>query len=413
MTTLGERGNNQYVQFILLLKVSTNLPFASDTSYLMEMSKQSFSEVENVLSDLEMSAGSIPILEQTPMISDGINTPNTSQYSLNFEKVDVTDVHTVGNTSIQKILLEAGYKSSEIQAITSLKHKENHNDDCLRGRPQTQVFSQGRVFTYEKLEAESSLTNGKHKSKLMPSEESRLCKLEIKAPLTMYHRPTSPPPEILENLRQDGDAFAILKNLRVQNLRNVIIGQLNINSLRNKFDGLAELMKGKLDIVVLTETKVDHTFPEKQFLVTGYKKPFRLDRNINGGGVMIYVREDIPCDILLKHNIPTNLEAIFVEINLRKNKLLLVGTYHSKNAKYGVTDDEFFKNIGLALDFYSTRYDKFLLAGDFNTQEDNEVLEDFLEDYHAKNLVKDPTCYKNPESPSCIDLFITNSYQSF
>ena len=158
---------------------------------------------------------------------------------------------------------------------------------------------------------------------------------------------------------------------------------------------------------------MDHTFPEKQFLVTGYKKPFRLDRNINGGGVMIYVREDIPCDILLKHNIPTNLEAIFVEINLRKNKLLLVGTYHSKNAKYGVTDDEFFKNIGLALDFYSTRYDKFLLAGDFNTQEDNEVLEDFLEDYHAKNLVKDPTCYKNAENPSCIDLFITNSYQSF
>ena len=191
------------------------------------------------------------------MISDGINTPNTSQYSPNFEKVDVTDVHTVGNTSIQKILLEAGYKSSEIQAITSLKHKENHNDDCLRSRPQTQVFSQGRVFTYEKLEAESSLTNGKRKSKLMPSEESRLSKLEIKAPLTMYHRPTSPPPEILENenhLRQDGDAFAILKNLRVQNLRNVIIGQLNINSLRNKFDGLAELMKGKLDIVVLTET---------------------------------------------------------------------------------------------------------------------------------------------------------------
>ena len=59
---------------------------------------------------------------------------------------------------------------------------------------------------------------------------------------------------------------------------------------------------------------------------------------------MIYVREDIPCDVLTKHNIPVNLEAIFLEINLRKNKLLLVGTYHSKNEKYGVTDDVFFNH---------------------------------------------------------------------
>ena len=128
---------------------------------------------------------------------------------------------------------------------------------------------------------------------------------------------------------------------------------------------------------------------------------------------MIYVREDIPCDILRRHNIPENVEAIFLEINLCKNKLLLVGTYHSKNPKYGTTDEDFFKHIGLALDFYSTRFDKFLLAGDFNIEEDDDYLDDFLEDYHAKNLVKAPTCFKNPDNPSCIDLFITNSYQSF
>ena len=70
------------------------------------------------------------------------------------------------------------------------------------------------------------------------------------------------------------DAFTILKNIRVENLKNIIIGQLNINSLRNKIQDLPELMKGNLDIVVLTETKLDSTFPEKQFLIPGYKKPF-------------------------------------------------------------------------------------------------------------------------------------------
>ena len=114
----------------------------------------------------------------------------------------------------------------------------------------------------------------------------------------------------------DHDAFTQLKNIRMNNMKNVIIGQLNINSMRNKLDPLIEITRGNLDILVITETKLDHTFPEKQFLIPGYRKPFRRDRNKYGGGVMIYVREDIPCDILVKHKTPTNIEAIFVEINL-------------------------------------------------------------------------------------------------
>ena len=174
------------------------------------------------------------------------------------------------------------------------------------------------------------------------------------------------------------------------------------------------MIHGNLDILVITETKLDDTFPEKQFLIPGYKKPYRLDRNANGGGVMIYVREDIPSDILLKHNIHKNVEAIFVEINLRKNKLLLVGTYHSTNEEYGTTDDIFFRQMSLALDVYS-RYDRFLLAGDFNVNalDSNVLLEDFLDDFHARNLVREPTCYKSYANPSCVDLFITNSYRSF
>ena len=127
---------------------------------------------------------------------------------------------------------------------------------------------------------------------------------------------------------------------------------------------------------------------------------------------MIYIREDIPSDILLKHKLPSNIEAIFVEINLRKNRLLLVGTYHSTHKTHGSSDETFFNNIGLALDVYST-YDKFLLAGDLNVQEEDDILDEFMEDYLAKNLVKEPTCFKNAENPSCIDLFITNSYLSF
>ena len=101
-----------------------------------------------------------------------------------------------------------------------------------------------------------------------------------------------------------------------------------------------------------------------------------------------------------------------MEINLRKNKLLLVGTYHSTHEKYGVKDQVFFDQISLALDVYSS-YDKFLLAGDFNVREEDDMLDEFMNSYHAKNLVKEPTCFMSKDNPSCIDLFITNSYQSF
>ena len=105
---------------------------------------------------------------------------------------------------------------------------------------------------------------------------------------------------------------------------------------------------------------------------------------------------------------------MFVKINLRKSNflLLLVGTYHSKHPVYGTNDFDFFEQIGLSLDVYSN-YDKFLLAGDFNVQIGESTIDDFLYEFSARNLVKEPTCFKSQDNPSCIDLFLTNSSTSF
>ena len=97
---------------------------------------------------------------------------------------------------------------------------------------------------------------------------------------------------------------------------------------------------------------------------------------------------------------------------MRKTKLLLFGTYHSRHPDYGLSDIEYFEQIGLALDVYSN-YEKFLLAGDFNIEEEEIVLKDFLYQYNAKNLVKEETCFKSIDNPRCIDLFLTNSYHNF
>ena len=124
------------------------------------------------------------------------------------------------------------------------------------------------------------------------------------------------------------DVCDILKDIKLKNVNRLVIGNLNINSIARKFDQLKAIIQGHVDILIVVETKLDSTYPTSQFLIDGYSKPYRLDRNRNGGGILIYVREDIPTKQLFKHNFPCDIEGMFIEINLRKTKWLLLGTYH-------------------------------------------------------------------------------------
>ena len=51
--------------------------------------------------------------------------------------------------------------------------------------------------------------------------------------------------------------------------------------------------------------------------------------------------------------------------------------------------------------------------GDFNTEPTESVMGEFMNIYNLKNLIKGPTCYKNPGKPSCIDLILTDKSRSF
>jgi hypothetical protein len=60
-----------------------------------------------------------------------------------------------------------------------------------------------------------------------------------------------------------------------------------------------------------------------------------------------------------------------------------------------------------------SKYDHILLLGDFNVTVSDKVMYDFCESYNLKSLISTPTCFKNPENPSCIDLCLTNTPRSF
>ena len=59
------------------------------------------------------------------------------------------------------------------------------------------------------------------------------------------------------------------------------------------------------------------------------------------------------------------------------------------------------------------KYDNFLLLGDFNSEMSETIMKDFSETYDLCNLIKEPTCFKNMENPSCIDLILTNKPRRF
>ena len=129
---------------------------------------------------------------------------------------------------------------------------------------------------------------------------------------------------------------------------------MNINSLANKFEQLKLMIQGKVDILVITETKLDNTFLTSQFMIQGFSEPYRIDRNRYGGGVMIYIREDIPSRLLKKHNFPVDIEGMFIEINLRKTKWVHFGSYHPPSQP----DNYYFDSVSNALYLYNQHYQK-------------------------------------------------------
>ena len=141
-----------------------------------------------------------------------------------------------------------------------------------------------------------------------------------------------------------------------------------------KFVHLKVLIVNSIDISVLTESKIESSFPNAQFRIDGFFPPFRLKQNRFGGAVLTYIREDILYKQLTKHILPDYIEGIFAEINLRITNWLLFGGYRPprKQAEY------FLKHVNYALDTYRQICDKFLLAGDFSIDETDPIMSEFL-----------------------------------
>ena len=85
-----------------------------------------------------------------------------------------------------------------------------------------------------------------------------------------------------------------LKELRIENPIRLIFSYLNIDSIRNKFSNLQQGIKGSVDIPIIAETKIDSSFPTAQFRLSNYHTPDLPDKNYKGGGILVYIKSNIP-----------------------------------------------------------------------------------------------------------------------
>ena len=74
----------------------------------------------------------------------------------------------------------------------------------------------------------------------------------------------------------------------------LIFSSLNINSIPNKLDDIRTTTADFVDILVITESKLEQSFLEAQFFINRFSKSFRKDRNRHGGRLLMHIKEDIP-----------------------------------------------------------------------------------------------------------------------
>ena len=121
-------------------------------------------------------------------------------------------------------------------------------------------------------------------------------------------------------------------------------------------------------------------FRQGQFVIDGFRTPYRLDRNCLGGDLMLFLREDIPSSPLaIKEKA---VESFCVELNLSNSKSLVNCSYnHHKNSKGNHLDI-----ISESLDLLSSDYEKTVFLGDFNVTVDEDDIKFFCKNYGLKKL---------------------------
>ena len=96
------------------------------------------------------------------------------------------------------------------------------------------------------------------------------------------------------------------------------------------YEMLSNSINVNLNILIISETKLDSIFPYNQFTIKWYGAPLKFNRNARRG-ILLYIREDIQVR-LQTISLPEDCGGSFAELNLRKKKILMCRSYNTANS---------------------------------------------------------------------------------
>ena len=152
------------------------------------------------------------------------------------------------------------------------------------------------------------------------------------------------------------DEITQLSKRKRSHIHNPLITHLNINSLRYKIIDLRKIISyTDIDLISITETKIDSSFPDAQFLTENYLT-FRRDRNKHGGGILTFVKNGL----LPKHipDLESNIiEILPLEIRIDKSKWIVLNIYRPPASNM----QSFIDELSNTLDKSFSKYDSIIV----------------------------------------------------
>ena len=169
-------------------------------------------------------------------------------------------------------------------------------------------------------------------------------------------------------------------------------------------------MRNYADILCISETKLNNEYGNSLFECSGFKM-YRKDRTSNSGGMILWVRSDIPQERIQGLEITSNshhIECVIVKMTVRNERWYLICVY--KNPK--VPDSVFIMKLRELLDVVSGDANEIILLGDVNIDmlNQNDVMTSGICNvYGLSNVIKTPTCFKKPEGTLIDPVMVMNA----
>ncbi|XP_022788134.1 uncharacterized protein LOC111328049 [Stylophora pistillata] len=220
---------------------------------------------------------------------------------------------------------------------------------------------------------------------------------------------------------QDRD-FASFMDVRVKYSSNFLTAHLNINSYQNKFEEMREIIqKLRIQVIFIGETKIDSSYPDAQFAISGYQL-YRSDRMKGGGGLLAYASSKVICKRLKVPGSYRTIESLVLDVELKGRRVIVAGLYRPPKPRVSKYQLQLGEEINHFCNWASMQGHALVLLGDLNLDRlrsdkpEGKLLIDTEETHGLECVITEPTRIQTragKTTKTLIDVILTNEAHLF